>query len=378
MENKKAISVGINITQPSGYKAFIPNAFPQKEMFDISPSLQQKLYTAERLLWKLDGISSGVPDIDFYISMYIFRDATHSSQIEWTKAEIMDAIELSAGINTKKTDADDILHYIMAMNYASERLKEFPFSLRVIREIHKILMTKARSSHFSDPWEFRKSQNWIGGLSPSSARFVPPPPHEMQSSLKDFENFLHDTSYQELIQAALLHAQFETIHPFLDGNGRTGRILITLFLSERWLLEKPLLFLSSYFRKYQDDYYMRLNGYHNGKIEEWIEFFLDAVIETATESIAIAKKVRNVRDVDVQKISQLWKREAESGMKLLQFLFAHPVVTINSVAQELDFSRSGATKVIDRFITLWILVPQWEEEKYDKKFIYQEYFSIFL
>lgn len=171
-------------------------------------------------------------------------------------------------------------------------------------------MTDARASHFSDPGEFRSSQNWIGGTTPDNALFVPPPVGYMKSSLDDLEVFIHDKNRIPLLQVGLLHAQFETIHPFLDGNGRTGRILISLFLYSRGMLEKPVLFLSSYFKKHQQTYYDRINGYHNGKVEEWIDFFLDGIIEIAKESIETSKSIGILRDSDMQKIQSLGKRES--------------------------------------------------------------------
>jgi Fic family protein len=300
----------------------------------------------------LDGITQILPDADFFLSMYVLKDATHSSQIEGTKATMVDVIELEAGINNTSTDADDISHYVEALNYSIDRLDGFPFSLRFIREIHSKLMTNARSSHFADPGEFRKSQNWIGGTNPSNALFVPPPVGPMLSALDDFEKFIHRNDCIPLLQVGLLHAQFETIHPFLDGNGRTGRIIVTLFLYAREMLEKPVLFLSSYFKKHQKAYYDRLNGYHDGKVEAWMDFFLDGIIETAEESIETSRKIMTLRDCDMRKIQSLGKREAESGMKLLGALYRSPIVTTATVAKTTGFTRAGAQKAIDRFVTL--------------------------
>lgn len=369
--------IGEYKNQPTWYKAFIPNKFPPEKIFEFSPQVYKKLSEAERLLWKLDGLSSRLPDLDFFLSMYILKDATYSSQIEGTKATMMDAIEMTAWINEKDTDADDIIHYIEALNYSIKRLQDFPFSLRFIREIHDKLMTWARSSHFANPWHFRASQNWIGGTSPSNALFVPPPVEALDPALKDIELFIHSTDYIPLLQVALLHAQFETIHPFLDGNGRTGRILITLFLYSREMLEKPVLFLSSYFKKYQQVYYERLNGYHNGEVEKWIDFFLDGIIETARDSINTSRSIDILRESDMQKIQSLWKREAWSGIKLLNYLFCFPIVTASTVSKELDFSWNGAQKAIDRFVNLGILSPYNAGEKYGKRYIYREYVDLF-
>ncbi len=371
------MTVGKLIKQPQGYTAFIPESFPGKELLDFPKDLLGKAATAERLIGKLDGITHVLPDADFFISMYIIKDATSSAQIEGTRATMMDALKMNAGINTEDTDADDILFYIKALNYGINRLKEFPFALRFIRELHKELMTGARSTHFSDPGEFRKSQNWIGGTTLQNAAFVPPPVEDMKYALTDLEKFIHDTSLMPVLQAGILHAQFETIHPFLDGNGRTGRLLITLFLFERAILERPVLFLSSYFKKHQQLYYEKLNAYHQNKKNEWLHFFLDGVIETANQSIDTSKKITVLRDQDMRKVQALGKREATSGVMFLQELFKNPIVSSSNVAGLMKFSRAGASKLIDRFTELNILQIFDESVKYGKTFIYKKYISIF-
>jgi Fic family protein len=256
-----AIEIGKNIKQREGFSAFVLNPFPPNGIFDLSTKILIKAAEADRLIGKLDGITHTLPDLEFFLHMFVAKDATSSSQIEGTMATIVDAIELEAGIAKKETDAGDILFYIQALNYGIKRLEEFPLSLRLIRETHKKLMTGARATHFADPGEFRNSQNWIGGTSPANALFVPPPKEQMKVSLDHLEKFLHDEkSVLPLIHIALSHAQFETIHPFLDGNGRTGRLIITILLCHRNLLERPVLFLSSYFKKHQKVYYQKLNG----------------------------------------------------------------------------------------------------------------------
>ena len=246
------IEIGQNIKQIQGFSAFVPHSFPPKGILELSQAILIKAAEADRLIGKLDGITHTLPDVEFFLSMFVAKDATSSSQIEGTKASMADAIEMNAGVAIKKTDADDILFYIKALNYGIERLKEFSLSLRLIREIHSQLMTDARATHFADPGEFRKSQNWIGGTTPNNASFVPPTVGEMNKALNDLEKFLHNEKLTlPLIHTALTHAQFETIHPFLDGNGRTGRLLITMLLCHRNMLERPVLFLSSYFKKHQ-------------------------------------------------------------------------------------------------------------------------------
>lgn len=371
------MKLGNLVKQPEGYKAFIPEPFPPPELLQFDADLLTKAAQAERLIGKLDGIAHVLPDADFFISMYIIKDATSSAQIEGTRATMLDALEMSAGVNVKDTDADDILYYIKALNYGTQRLKEFPFSLRFIRELHKELMTGARSSHFADPGAFRKSQNWIGGPTLQSAAFVPPPVHEMNNALNDLEKFIHASGIMPVVQAGLLHAQFETIHPFLDGNGRTGRLLITLFLYERAILEKPVLFLSSYFKKHQQMYYDKLNAYHHNKPVEWLHFFLEGVIATAEESIITSKKITALREADMRKMQALGKREATSGVLFLQHLFKNPIATVTSVTKTMGYTRAGAGKLIDRFVEMEILKPLDENVKYGKSYLYSNYVSIF-
>ena len=369
--------MGKMMKQSTGYICFIPNHFPPPELFEISNDLLVKAATAERLVGKLDGVTHTLPDSNFFISMFVYKDATSSAQIEGTRATMLDALELDAGINVKSTDADDILFYIRALNHGIKELQTIPFSLRLIRNIHKVLMTDARSSHFSDPGEFRRSQNWIGGTNLNNAAYIPPPVDEMKESLKDFEKFIHDKTLMPIIHSGLLHAQFEAIHPFLDGNGRTGRLMITLFLYERQLLERPVLFLSSYFKKHQKIYYEKLDGYHNNKVKDWLHFFLDAVIETAQESIETSKKITTLVEDDMRKIQSLGKREAQTSMTLMKSLFQNPVITSSSVTHLTGFSRAGSQKVIDRFIELGILTPRSPSEKYAKLYMYKKYIEIF-
>lgn len=374
------IEIGKKIKQKEGYSAFIPSPFPPKGIFEVSQKTLIKIAKADRLIGKLDGttIKSALPDLDFFLKMFIAKDATSSAQIEGTKATIIDALETDAGISVGDTDADDILYYIKALNYGLDRLKSFPLSLRFIREIHKELMSGARATHFSSPGEFRKTQNWINGTRPDNAHFVPPAVDEMNRALNDFEKFLcEENNALPLLHIGIMHAQFETIHPFLDGNGRTGRLLITLLLCHKNLLENPVLFLSTYFKKHQKVYYQRLDDYHNGKIEDWIDFFLDGIIETAEESIKITSQIRQLRDIDMLKIQALAKRESESGILVLQKLFSSPIVNTKKVMQWTGFTRAGAQKVIDRFVKLGILHAQ-SEGTYGKSYIYREYINTFI
>ncbi len=374
----KKVNISIKKQHKTGYTYSSPLPFPSKEMFDIPAKVLLKAVEAERLLGKLDGITLTLPDINFFLKMFSYKDATSSSQIEGTLATFADALEASAEISNKETDASDILYYIKALNYGVKRSKEFPISLRLIKEIHQELMQGARSTHFSDPGNFRTSQNWIGGTRPDNASFVPVPPEEMNNALHHLEDFLHNDSYLKLITIAYIHAQFETIHPFLDGNGRVGRLLITFLLMEKKVLDKPVLFLSSFFKEHQKLYYQRLDGYHNGEVFPWLDFFLDGVIETANKSIQISTQVRAIRDRDMEKIQALSKRESESGVKVLNFLFQTPIVTTKSIMKETGFTRAGAQGLIDRFVKMNILKERPKNVNYDVKYFYEDYYNTYL
>jgi len=365
--------------QSTGYSAFVPDKFPPKDGFEFSPKIIQKASNATLLLGKLDGITQLLPDLDFFLFMYIRKDAASSSQIEGTKATMIDAIEAESKTTEKlPEDVDDILHYIKALNYGLERLKKFPISLRFLKEIHKELMKDARASHYSDPGNFRTTQNWIGGTAPNNAHFVPPPPEEMKNALSDLEKFLHDSDdLLPIIKAGIIHAHFETIHPFLDGNGRTGRILITLYLWLNKLLDRPVLFLSSYFKRHQKVYYLRLDGYHEGEIEPWLDFFLDGVSDTAQQAIETVKQITTLREEDMKKIHSLGKTDADSAIAVMPQLFKLPIVNVAVIQEWTGFTRQGAQKVIDRFVDLGILEQKDETKTYGRSFIYRRYVDIF-
>lgn len=374
--------IGVYRTQPEGFKAFVLESFPPKDTLVFPSAIQQKHAEAMRLLGKLDGITALLPDRDYFLEMFVRKDASSSSQIEGTQASISDAIE---ALNIERRndlpqDVDDILHYIEALNYGLERAKDFPFSLRFIRELHEKLMTGARNTHNPFPGEFRRTQNWIGGTRPDNARFVPPPVREMNQALNDLEKFIHaDDEYLPLIKAGLLHAQFETIHPFLDGNGRTGRMLVTMFLWHRRLLEMPVLYLSTYFQKHQETYYEKLNAYHseNGNVEEWVEFFLDGVIDIANSSIETCRKITELRERDMRKAQKLGKATAPKTLDMIRFLYKMPTVGIADVVNQTGYSRPSAYKLIDRLVDMNILYPADENDGYGKKYTYKDYVEVF-
>ncbi|MDO9230957.1 MAG: Fic family protein [bacterium] len=374
--------IGIKKKHIKGYNYLSLFSFPSNEIRNAIPnSLIQKSNHAQFLLGKLSGITILLPDVNYFISSYVMKDAASSSQIEGTKATMIDALEYVAdSMSESDTDADDIAHYIQALNYGLDRLKQenFPFTLRFIRELHGKLMQKARSTHFADPGEFRKSQNWIGGTRPDNASFVPPAPEEIASALGDLEKFIHSSFAHPVVDAGLLHAQFETIHPFLDGNGRTGRLLITFYLIHHKYLELPALFLSSYFKKYQKVYYQRLGKYHNGNILPWLEFFTDAVIETANEAIEISKKVTKLRDRDLIIISRFSKKTSDIAVKVVQRLYKDPIVSSTTIQEWIGQTKPGALKFIDKLIESDILVLHRKGEgTRPSLYAHKEYLKIF-
>ncbi len=375
------MELGIFRKQPEGFKAFIPHPFPPSKNFNFDSDLLKKDIEATRLLGKLDGITKFLPDADFFLLMYLKKDAASSSQIEGTMATMVDALEAEAkSSNHIPADVDDILHYIKALKYGIKRVTQddFPMGLRFIKELHRELLDKARVTHFSDPGEFRKTQNWIGGTRPDNARFVPPPVHEMKASLSDLEKFIHkEDTLPVVIKAGLIHAQFETIHPFLDGNGRTGRMLITFYLWKEKFLEKPVLFLSSYFKRHQKLYYEKIFEYHNGNVFAWLDFFLDGVVEIAGEAIDIVDKITSLRERDMSKIQALGKRASESALAVLPKLYGQPIVNISMIQKWTGFTRAGAQTVIDRFIKIGILSIKNKDIKYGQSYVYKEYLNIF-
>ena len=374
------MEIGKLVNQKEGFQAFVPNPFPPEDGFGFGHEVIQKTNEATRLLGKLDGITQLLPDMDFFLFMYIRKDAASSSQIEGTKATMIDAIEAEAEVeNDMPDDVDDILHYIKALNYGLSRLEDFPVSLRFLRELHKELMEGARATHFANPGEFRETQNWIGGTRPDNAHFVPPPVSEMKRALSDLEHFIHasDDTTLPLIKAGLAHAQFETIHPFLDGNGRTGRMLITFYLWKEGLLEKPVLFLSAYFKKHQKVYYEKLDAYHSGNVESWIIFFLEGVIEIATEAICTVHEITQLREQDMMKIQSLGKRSSESAIMVLPRLYQMPIVNVAKIQEWTGFTRVGAQNLIDRFIEMDILTERDPKRKYGKSYEYKKYIDIF-
>ena len=358
------------------YKAFVPNFLPFE--IKIDTELQGLLSKADLALGKLDGIAETLPDIDFFILMYIKKEATLSSQVEGTRATFADVLRAEArgqGLEIHK-DVDEILNYIQAMNYGLERLKTLPLSLRLIKEIHGILLQGVRGEG-RELGEFRKTQNWIGGPSIQRASFVPAPPQEIASLLDNLEKFLYDKSpLPILLKIGLIHAQFENIHPFLDGNGRVGRLLITFYLCQQKVLDKPLLYLSDFFKEYRQEYYDRLNAFHEkDDIESWLKFFLDGVAITSEQATETSKKIIKLRSEDLKKIISLGRSSPKASL-VFDSLFHTPLITIKSVEKITGLKNPNALALVNKLVRLGIL-KEITGRKRNKIFGYQRYIKLF-
>ena len=300
LENNRA---GILKRMQSDYECFVPHNLKDLKI-DIDDDMNRLINRAYLLLGRLDGMAITLPDIDLFVSMYVQKEAVISSQIEGTQASLIDVLQKDRK-NKKVKDTEEIVNYIKATNYAFKRLNELPLCMRLIKETHAVLLSKVRGQE-KLPGEFRKSQNWVGhaGSTLQNASFVPPAPDEMDICLGDLEKYMHeDSTISNLIKIALIHYQFETIHPFLDGNGRMGRLLIILFLKEQGLIEYPVLYLSYFFKKNRSRYYELLNNVRiKGDFEEWIEFFIQGICEVSEDAIMSIQKIVELKKNDMDQI----------------------------------------------------------------------------
>jgi Fic family protein len=375
------MKIGNLVQQSTGYKAFVPNKFPLIEPIVLNSKTQQLHAKAVLMLGKLDGITQLLPDLDFFIFMYITKEATKSSEIEGTRATMVDVIKKKVDIESKyPQDVDRVIHYIRSMEYGLKRIESLPLSLRFIREIHKELLEGTIDAVGKTPGKFRTSQNWIGGGSPNTASFVPPPPHEIMRCLDDFEKFIYsEDMYPPLVKAALVHAQFETIHPFLDGNGRTGRLLTTFYLCKLEILERPVLYLSEYFMNNQKAYYESLHSYHqeNADVSIWLDFFFDGVAIIATQAIETSKKINILRQKDLIKIQSLGRR-TEVGVKVLENLYKQPIVSVRKVEEWTGLSRPQANDLVKKIVEIGILEQRDKNVEYGREFWCKNYLNLFL
>lgn len=366
---------GQYISQLSGYKAFIPSSLPPNPSVKIDETMNQLLSEANIALGRLDTMSYLLPNIDYIIAMYVRKEALLSSQIEGTQASLDDIFEYESHVPVKNIqDVEEVVYYIKALNHGLKRLKEFPMSLRLIKEIHNILLSQTRGMD-KTPGEFKRSQNWIGpaGSTLKNASFIPPPPAETLDAMGKLELYLHNTDKLPiLIICALIHYQFETIHPFLDGNGRVGRLLITFYLCWKQVMQKPLLYLSYYFKLHRQEYYDRLNLVREkGDYEQWIHFFLKGVIWTSESALDTIKQVLALADTHKKRLIKE-KISSPLAIGLLDYLFIKPHVSTHEVAEQFQMSFQTAQTLINRFVEMEIL-REITGKKRDRRYSYWQY-----
>ncbi len=371
---------GHYVAQPSGYRAFLPAPLPPRPAVRLS-SLQRLLSDADRTLGRLDGSIQTLPNPDLFVYMYVRKEAVLSSQIEGTQSSLQDllAVEAHLGPENQPSDVAEVVGYVRAMNHGLNRLAKLPVSVRLIREIHRELLRGLRGSHL-EPGELRRSQNWIGpsGCTLAEATFVPPPPSEVPDALGALEKFLHeDKRLPLLVQIGLAHAQFETIHPFLDGNGRIGRLLITFLLCERGALRKPVLYLSHYFKRHRAEYYDRLQAVRDrGEFEAWLAFFLRGVEEVSVQAAATAARILELREQHRRAITTSMGRAAGNGHRVLDHLYEQPIVSVTAVRELLGTTFPGANQIVRRLVDLGILAEITGQARH-RRFRYDGYIKLF-
>ncbi|MFH2046614.1 MAG: Fic family protein [Pseudomonadota bacterium] len=360
-------------------RSFVPAPLPPKPPIDWSPDLRDKFDYALMALGRLDSASALLPDTLLFLYMYVRKEAVLSSMIEGTQSSISDLLlfELDQVPGVPLDDVREVSNYVAALNHGLSRLAGgFPLCLRLLKEIHSILLSKGRGGHQS-PGEFRLSQNWIGGTRPGNATFVPPPPEKLLECLGEFEQFLHDQPERTpvLLKAALAHVQFETIHPFLDGNGRLGRLLITLLLCEQKALREPMLYLSLYFKTHRQYYYELLNEVRlTGNWEAWLDFFAEAVIFTANQAVDTTKQLNDLSNEDHDKISGLG-RAALSSLQVHRALLERPIATADWLVKKTNVSPATVNKCLNHLENLGI-VSELTGRKRNRLFSYSRYIEI--
>jgi len=360
------------------YKYFVPSLINHTFSWD-NPAINELLEKASFKLGELNSFAKLIPDTDIFITMLVYKEAVVSSKIEGTQTNIEDALTDKTEINPEKRDDwQEVNNYVHAMNYAIEKLKELPLSNRLIRQTHKILLSKGRGE-YKTPGEFRTSQNWIGGLNIKNAVFVPPSHTELTELLSDFEKFLNNDTINlpHLIKIAIAHYQFETIHPFLDGNGRIGRLLITLYLVANKILEKPLLYLSDFFEKNRNLYYQNLTKVRvENDLEQWLQFFLIGVAATAEESVQTLKDIMKLKEtIEREKIITMGKR-TKTALKFFNYLFSSPVVTSKNVQNITQLSPKAVNELIKLFLKYDIL-KEITGYKRNRIFVFEDYIELF-
>ena len=375
MDNRAGI-YKTNLSGKMTYKSFVPSVLPPSPPIELNNEIVDLLIKASKQLALLEGISSRIPNIHLFISMYVRKEALMSSQIEGTQATLEDVLDPMLEENTNRP-VDDVINYIKATDFAINRLKVLPLCNRLIKEAHEVLLSGVRGQNKS-PGEFRHSQNWIGatGCNLQNARYIPPNVEDMIQSMSDLEKYINgDGDLDVLIRAGLIHYQFETIHPFLDGNGRIGRLLITLFLMEKKVLSTPALYISYFLKKNRIEYYDRMNEVRlKGNYEQWIKFFLEAVFESAKDAVETIDKLIALHDNYYLKIEGLGRR-AKNAMRIFEYLESNPIIDIQKTSKELDIAYNTMSSIVKDLIRIGVL-EQTSNQSRNRTFVYKEYLEI--
>ncbi|MGD9711143.1 MAG: Fic family protein [Thermomicrobiales bacterium] len=372
---------GMYVRQPQGYQAFMPKALPPEPPIEISDDLMELLLDAQRWLARLDGATRSIPDPGRFVHMYVRREAVLSSQIEGTQSTIFDLLISEGNLAGRHLPGDvkEVANYVQAMRFGLDLLTSLPVSVRLIREIHGVLLAGVAGPHLT-PGALRRSQNWIGppGSTLQNATFVPPPASVVPDALGDLERFIHTRDrIPLLVRLGLVHVQFEMIHPFLDGNGRVGRLLITLLLVDRGELREPVLYLSSYFRQHQQEYYARLRGVQEeGDWEGWLAYFLKGVAEAGKAAESTASQVQQLRDVHLRLVIDQLDRGVGNAALVLDTLFSKPIISVQEVRDLTGLTVAPANRLVGRLVDLGILIEITGQRRH-RRFAYQPYIQLF-
>ncbi len=365
-----------NLSGEMAYQSFVPSPLPPTPPIEISEDILEQLIKANSQLAILESVATRIPDVDLFVSMYVRKEALMSSQIEGTQATLEDVLDPLIEDNTNRNVAD-VVNYIKATEYAIRRLHELPLCNRLLKETHAILMEGVRGQE-KNPGEFRCSQNWIGGKGSTlrNAKYIPPSPDDMTEAMSDLEKYINaDDRLDGLIRAALIHYQFETIHPFLDGNGRIGRLLITLFLMEKKILTTPALYISYFLKKNRVEYYDRMTEVRSkGNYEQWVKFFLQAIAESAKDAIAAIDELTALHDKNVDLVAGMG-RASKNAMLVFRYLEANPIIEIGKTAEALGITFGTASNVVERLSSAGIL-EQTTTGRRNRTFAYKDYLAI--
>ena len=365
-----------NLSGEAAYKSFRPAPLPPSPKLSIDSDMINKLVEANRNLVRLDTASQLIPNVELFISMYVRKEALISSQIEGTQCTLDDVLDPDADSN-KNLDISDVINYVKACSFAIERLESLPLCNRLLREIHKELLSGVRGEE-KNPGEFRRSQNWIGAsnCSLNEARYIPPNVDDMTTALSDLEKYMNeDDEYDPLIRIALIHYQFETIHPFLDGNGRIGRLMILLYLMEQGYLAKPIIYISYFLKKNQTEYYDRMTEVRkSGNYEQWVRFFLEAVSAAAKDSLMTIEKLSELHESNLAKLPKTTRKE-DNTRKVFDYLEKYPIIDIKRTSVALDISFNTASTAVNKLVRIGILKETTNASR-NRVFSYEEYLNI--